>query len=97
MSDWLQRFQNSRRARVATFSAIAVVSLGGCAGAVMANYTVAGMNTLPYTGTQQFAQSDWAEPQPEWERRATMIATSDTDQSTGFSSAATDAKSDGTY
>lgn len=97
MSYWLRRFQNSRRARVATFGAIAVISLGGCGGAMMANYTVAGMNTLPYTGGQQFAQSGWATPQPEWERDATMIATGDTDQSAGFSSSATDANSDGTY
>jgi len=95
MSDWLRRFQHSRRARNAAFGAIAVVSLGSCAGAVMANYTVAGMNTLPYVG-EQYAQSDWRSPEPEWERDATMVATGDTDGSAGFSSATTDVYGDAT-
>ena len=97
MSDWLRRFQNSRRARVATFAMIAVVSMGGCGGAMMANYTVAGMNTLPYTGGQQFAQSGWAEPIPEWERNAMMAATGDSDGTAGFSSSTTAEYSDAAY
>jgi len=97
MSDWLRRLQNSRRARNATFAAIGVLWLGSCAGSVIANYTVAGMNMRPYTSDRQIAQSDWREPEPRWEREATMVATGDVDQSAGFSSAATDVYGDATY
>ena len=63
----------------------------------MANYTVAGMNTMPYTGGQQFAQSDWREPEPEWARDATMVATGDTDGTAGFSSSSTAEYSNAAY
>ncbi|MCW3847977.1 hypothetical protein OF829_12075 [Sphingomonas sp. LB-2] len=91
MHDWLSRLHRSRRARFLTLSAVGIVSLGSCGGAVLANYTVAGMNTFPHS---EAAQSDWRAAEPEWVREAAMAAGGDTDRSAGFSSTATEAYSD---
>lgn len=95
MSDWLRRLQNSRRARNLTFLGIGVVGIGSCAGAAVANYTVAGMNTMPYRGGSQLADSDWSRPQPEWVRDAAYVV-SGRDAAAGFP-AQDEAYSDASY
>jgi hypothetical protein len=97
MPDWLHRLHQSRRARNASFAAIGIVSLGSCGGAMLANYTVAGMNRLPYSSDQLAAQSASRDSEPEWVREAAMEVTGDTDRTAGFSSAATDEYSDAAY
>ena len=96
MPRWIHRLHRSRRARNVTLGALGISLLGSCAGAMVANYTVAGMNMRPYT-SDQFARSDAIEAEPEWLRDASMAVTGDTDSSTGFSSEATDAYSDARY
>ena len=97
MPDWMHRLHNSRTARNATLGSLAIVIAGSCTGAAIANYTVAGMNTQPYTGGQQFAQSESRDSEPEWVRDTAMAATGDQDATAGFSSTATEAYSDASY
>lgn len=70
MPDWFYRLQNSRRARNLSFAAIGLLTLGTSGGALLANYTMAGVDarfTSPATG--QVAAS---EPDPEWMRDVQM-------------------------
>jgi len=46
MIDWLRRLPHSRAARNWTLGAIAMLALGSSGGALLANYTVTGMDPL---------------------------------------------------
>jgi hypothetical protein len=63
MPEWFQRALESRTVRNGTLGTIGFLILGCCGGALLANYTVAGMNALPERQTaiaQRPADPDWS-------------------------------------
>jgi hypothetical protein len=50
MSDWIRRLHASRTARNVTLGALGLLILGSSGGALLANYTVAGMNPMYLRG-----------------------------------------------
>ena len=65
MPDWYIRLSRSRRARNVTLGALGVMMLGSTSGAMLANFTVAGMNRVA-SPEPMFAVRE----QPQWLREA---------------------------
>ena len=74
MAEWLHRAIESPRVRNATLASIGFLGVATCGGAVLANFTVAGMNPIAAHDTTRFqvaaerpgwsvALDDWA-PEP---------------------------------
>jgi hypothetical protein len=70
MPDWIARLHHSRRARNLTFAAIGLLTLGSSGGALLANYTMAGVD--PRYTTPASEQVAAAEPETEWMRDVQM-------------------------
>ena len=67
MSDWYHRLQHSRRARNASLAAITVMLMGSTSGALLANFTVAGMNRV---ASPDPVRAVAVRDDPEWLREA---------------------------
>ncbi len=59
MGYWVHRFARSRRVRVAALAGVGLLTTGTCGGALLANYTVAGIDPA------YVAKPVAADPQPK--------------------------------
>lgn len=70
MPDWLHRLHHNRRARNVTLGTLALLMLGSCGGAALANYVVAESNIAQYRDTDWDTLASVPERSPEWVEQA---------------------------